>query len=45
LLTHKDDVAAVAERMRALNADVIESNIGDGARLIDVDVARAELGR
>lgn len=43
LLTHKNDVAKVAERMRALNADVIESNIGDGAQLIDEDVAREEL--
>ena len=44
LLTHKDEVAKVAKRMRTLNADVIESNIGNGAQLIDVDVARAELG-
>ncbi len=46
LLTHKDHVDRVAERIRRLHiaAGVIEGGIGGPAHLVDVDAARRELG-
>jgi hypothetical protein len=44
LLLHKRDVAKVAERVRELGFDAIEGDIAPGAQLVDVEVARAEIG-
>ncbi|MFC1463386.1 MAG: diphosphomevalonate/mevalonate 3,5-bisphosphate decarboxylase family protein [Candidatus Brachytrichaceae bacterium NZ_4S206] len=44
LLTDKQHVAKVADRMRELGFNAVEGNIAPGAQLVDVEVARGELG-
>lgn len=44
LLTDKQHVANVADRMRELGFSAVEGNIAPGAQLVDVEVACRELG-